>query len=226
MHDVQAQAYVMESTVFALFALVLLKPATTQDCSLPDGDAINTNLLSLLTSVGGEGSATNTTLLDHHFTCLAVGSSRDQYRQVSVAVRYTKSTASGQLTAQFTLRCTSGNFGTVGELDQSPPANVLNISTRRDCFICTTLNSQSGFTIDTAADCACKCISLHITDMFLKNTILNTVCGSSCLMTGQGGCVTSSTDCCPFYNETNGSCTTSCGTNYVATPSSNYTCGE
>ena len=216
----------MESTVLALFALVLLKPATSQDCSLPDSDAINTRLRSLLISVGGEGPALVTTSLDHHFTCLAVGSSRDQYRQVSVAVRYTNSTEIGQFTAQFPLRCTSGNFGTVGELDQSPPANVFNISTRRDCFICTTVGTHAVFTIDTDADCACKCIVLHITDIFLKNTILNTVCGSSCLMTGQGGCVTSSTDCCPFYNETNGSCTTSCGTNYNATSSSNYTCGE
>ena len=134
--------------------------ATSQDCSLPDGDAINTRLRSLLLSIGGEGSTLSTTLLDHHFTCLAVGSSRDQYREVSVAVRYTKNTESGQFTAQFPLRCTSGNLAPVGELDQSPPANVFNISTRRDCFVCTTVPSQSGFTIDTAADCACKLVIL------------------------------------------------------------------
>ena len=150
----------MESTVFALFALVLLKPATSQDCSLPDGGAINTNLRSLLISNAGEGGTLVTTLLDHHFTCLAVGSSRDQYRQVSVAVRYTKNTATGQFTAQFPLRCTSGNYDTVGELDQSPPANVFDINTRRDCFICTTVNSQPSFAINTTADCACKSIIL------------------------------------------------------------------
>ena len=132
-------------------------PATSQDCSVPDGGAINTRLRSLLISIGGEGAALVTTLLDYHFTCLAVGSSLDLYRQVSVAVRYTKNTASGQFTAQFTLRCTSGNFGTVGELDQSPPANVFNISTRRDCFTCTTVGSHPSFTIDVVADCACKC---------------------------------------------------------------------
>ena len=159
----------MVSTVYALLALVLLRiltPAASQDCSLPDGDAINIRLRSLLTSIGGEGATLATTLLDHHFTCLAVGSSRDQYRQVSVAVRYTKNTASGQFTAQFTLRCTSGNFGTVGELDQSPSANVFNISTRRDCFICTTQNTHSMFAIDAVADCACKAIILFTTDMF------------------------------------------------------------
>ena len=129
-------------------------PATSQECSLPDDTMINNYLLSLLISVGGEGSTTTTTLLDHHFTCLAVGSSRDQYRQVSVAIRYTKNTASGQFTAQFPLRCTAGNFGTIGELNQSPPANVFNISTRRDCFICTTIDNVPGFTIDTTADCA------------------------------------------------------------------------
>ena len=52
-----------------------------------------------------------------------------------------------------------------------------------------------------------------------------TVCDSSCLTTGQGGCATSPTDCCPFYN-TDDSCTTSCDTNFAATPGTNYTCGE
>ena len=151
----------MESTVTALFALVLMRlstPATSQDCSLPDSNVINTNLRSLLISNAGEGGTLVTTLLDHHFTCLAVGSSRDQYRQVSVAVRYTKNTASGQFTAQFPLRCTSGSWEPGGELNQYPPANVSNINTRRDCFICTTVNNQPGFTIDITADCACKCI--------------------------------------------------------------------
>ena len=142
-------------------------PATSQDCSPPDGGAINDILRSLLISIEGEGSNLSTTLLDHHFTCLAVGSSRDQYRQVSVAVRYTKNTASGQFNAQFPLRCTAGNFDTVGELDQSldqsPQANVFNISTRRDCFICTTVGSHPSFTIDVAADCACKCYNSFCT---------------------------------------------------------------
>ena len=150
-------------SALAIIVLRLSVPARSQDCSLPDGSVINTNLLSLLISVGGEGPATTTTLLDHHFTCLAVGSSRDQYRQVSVAVRYTKSTASGQFTAQFPLTCTSGNFGTIGELDQSPPANVFNISTRRDCSICTTVGSHPSFTIDAVADCACKCYNSFCT---------------------------------------------------------------
>ena len=149
---------VMESSIFTLFfVLVLLQLSTltaSQDCSLPDDAMINTRLRSLVISINGEGATLSTTLLDHHFTCLAVGSSRDQYRQVSVAVRYTKNTASGQFTAQFPLRCTSGNFGTVGELNQSPPANVFDINTRRDCFICTTVGSHPSFTIDTAADCA------------------------------------------------------------------------
>ena len=132
-------------------------PATSQDCSLPNDAMINTRLRSLLISYGGEGSNLSTTLLDHHFTCLAVSSSRDQYRQVSAAVRYTKNTASGQFTAQFPLRCTAGNFGTIGELNQSPPANVFNISTRRDCFICTTDGTHDVFIIDAIADCACGC---------------------------------------------------------------------
>ena len=155
----------MKSSIFTLFfvrVLLQLSALTaSQDCSLPDSGAINTRLRSLLLSIGGEGSTLSTTLLDHHFTCLAVGSIRDQYREVSLAVRYTKNTGSGQFTAQFTLRCTSGNLASVGELDQSPPANVFDISTRRDCFICTTVGSHPSFTIDTAADCACKWLVIN-----------------------------------------------------------------
>ena len=214
--------------LFLSFLFSLSIPATSQDCSLPDGSTINTHLGSLLISVGGEGTTTVTSLLDHHFTCLAVGSSRDQYRQVSVAVRYTKSTASGQFNAQFTLRCTSGNFGTIGELDQTPPANVFNISTRRDCFICTTVDSHPSFTIDAAADCVCKLVILFFVPAVLIIVYCSnpcTVCDSSCLMTGQGACLTPFTNCCPFYN-TDDSCTTSCDTNFIATPNTNYTCGE
>ena len=138
-------------------------PATSQDCSLPDGGAINTRLRSLLLSIGGEGSTLSTTILDYHFTCLAVGSSRDQYRQVSVAVRYTKNTGSGQFTAQFPLECTAGNWFGKGELDQSPSANVFNISTRRDCFTCTTVDVHAVLTIDAIADCACKCYNFFCT---------------------------------------------------------------
>ena len=155
-------------TTCAFLLFIACTPATSQDCSLSNGGAINTNLRSLLLSVGGEGTATTTTLLDHHFTCLAVGNSRDQYRQVSVAVRYTKNTASGQFTAQFTLRCASGTLASVGELDQSPPANVFNISTRRDCFVCTTVNIQTGFTIDTTSDCACELVIKHIAEIIYK----------------------------------------------------------
>ena len=163
-----AQCITPVVTTFAFLLFNVCSPAASQECSLPDGGVINTNLLSLLIAVGGEGTATTTTLLDHHFTCLAVGSSRDQYREVSVAVRYTKSTTSGQFNAQFTLRCTSGSLATIGELDQSPPANVFNISTRRDCFICTTVNSQPGFTIDTTADCACELVMKHTAEIIHK----------------------------------------------------------
>ena len=50
------------------------------------------------------------------------------------------------------------------------------------------------------------------------------VCDSSCLMMGQGGCLTLA-DCCPFYN-IDGSCTTQCPANFAGTYSSNYTCGK
>ena len=42
---------------------------------------------------------------------------------------------------------------------------------------------------------------------------------------GQGSCVSSINDCCPFF-DLNNMCTTSCPTNYVASANTNFTCGK
>ena len=41
---------------------------------------------------------------------------------------------------------------------------------------------------------------------------------------GQGSCVSSTTDCCPYF-DLNNMCTTSCPTNYIANANTNFTCG-
>ena len=52
----------------------------------------------------------------------------------------------------------------IGELDQSPPANVLTCTcTRRDCFTCTTVGTHAVFIIDAIADYACECYNSFCT---------------------------------------------------------------
>lgn len=137
------------------FSIVLFRttaPVLSQGCSLPDESSINTALMQLLTSVGGEGGVFTTTLINHTFTCLAVAR-RDQYRSVSVAVSYSNSARTGEFTAQFPLQCVSNTFSVTSEFDQSPPANAFSIATRRDCRTCTTLAPPDT---DTTADCVCE----------------------------------------------------------------------
>ena len=42
---------------------------------------------------------------------------------------------------------------------------------------------------------------------------------------GQGSCVSSRSDCCPYFGLDN-MCTTSCPTNYTANANTNFTCGK
>ena len=144
------------SSSFSLILVVLFVhslPALSQECSLPDASTIRTHLRDLLISDGGEGNSVIITLLEHHFTCLAVAS-RDRYRALSVIVRYTKSSGSGELVAQYIMVCGSGNVYSSRELDQFPPTNAFSIETRRDCRECTTLTIAPN--TDTTADCLCK----------------------------------------------------------------------
>ena len=53
----------------------------------------------------------------------------------------------------------------------------------------------------------------------------NLECTPNCRSLGQGSCVASTSDCCPFFNP-DGVCTTSCPNNYIANSNTNYTCSK
>ena len=156
----------MEGQTWLLLALscASLFGAVFPQCSpLPAADFIENRLESTVRSEGGEGTNPNVTLLQHHFTCIAVGSTEGTARSLSIAVRYNvKSTDQPevQCIAQLLFECSGSNY----ILSQSDPfepnqtESLFNLATRRDCFLCATSGSS---TIDPDTNCAGKSNILH-----------------------------------------------------------------
>ena len=153
--------------------LAFLRAVVAQECTLPSAMDIETLVESITISSGGEGVGTEITLLDHHFTCLAVGSRADRYRGVSVAVRYnaTQSGTTNMRLSQIQLVCNGGtHFTGSGEpFEAGRPESVLTLATRRDCRLCV-ITAPSAIVVEADANCACKLhvymyMSLHVTNV-------------------------------------------------------------
>ena len=131
-------------------------------CPLPTNEQIQTLLLSVLLGSQGEGSDFTVSIHgDVHFTCHAVGDRMDEFRSLSVAVRYTKGENSTQLfRIQFQMRCGVNNF--IGVSDSGSETNIqesiFNITTRVDCRFCTADYAPG---VDTTANCYRKCYIFH-----------------------------------------------------------------
>ena len=140
--------------------LAFLRAVVAQECTLPSAMDIETLVESITISSGGEGAGTDITLLNHHFTCLAVGSRADRYRGVSIAVRY-NATQSGGTTntrlSQVQLDCSGGTHFIPSSEPFEPvrPESVLTLPTRRDCSLCV-LTAPSSIMVDDDTNCACK----------------------------------------------------------------------
>ena len=77
-------------------------------CPLPTNEQIRIRLQSVLFGSQGEGSDLTVVNIhgDAHITCHAVGERKDEFRSLSVAVRYTKGENSTQLfRIQFQMEC-------------------------------------------------------------------------------------------------------------------------
>ena len=151
--------------------------ARQSECSpLPDADFIENRLEFTVRSEGGEGTNPNVTLLQHHFSCIAVGSTEGTARSVSIAVRYkvtsTDHPEARQRISQLLFECSGSNY----ILSQSDPfepnqnETLFNLATRRDCFLCAISSSS---TIDTDTNCAGKSNILHLTTKW-TNTMRET----------------------------------------------------
>ena len=146
----------MRMILLLALAMLLVGSTHSQQCSLPSEAEINKELEQIVRSMGGEGANVNTTLLNYHFTCLAVGA-RDLYRSLSVAVNYTTSTSgSDNFLAQIQMTCNLNNFVQQFPLpfEENIPASVFSIMTRKDCRAC---SADTAIPVsDTDANCVCE----------------------------------------------------------------------
>ena len=128
-------------------------------CStLPNAAFIQTRIQSIVSSSGGEGSNPVATLLQHHFTCIAVGSTPGSARSLSIAVRYNVTSsdqpAEIQRIIQLLLTCSGTTFVLQSRSNEAnQPESLFDLATRRDCLVCATAGSS---TIDQPTNCAGK----------------------------------------------------------------------
>ena len=143
--------------LLTLMSSSLFGAAFSQCSTLPDAAFIQTRILSIVSSGGGEGSDPVATLIQHHFTCIAVGSTQGTIRSLSIAVRYNVTSSNQpevQRIRQLLLTCSGTNFvlqSPSNEVNQ--PESLFDLATRRDCLVCAISGSE---TIDPATNCAGK----------------------------------------------------------------------
>ena len=94
----------------------------------------------------------------------------------------------------------------------NPPESVFNSSSRRNCLFC----AAEG-PVDPDTNCfrkyQCSAGSVH-QYYFTCNIFHYLACPGDCLGVGQGACTGSDT-CCPYYDETDGTCITNCTSNVI-----------
>ena len=172
--------------IFAVTLLLVDSTLSQSQCSLPNATDIGNALQRLLLSDVGEGSDIQSTLIDFHFTCLAV-EARDLYRAFSIAVSYnTNDQGSTVLYAQIQLECTSGNnirprsvLGIEANLNRS----VFSITTRRDCRTCTADANIPN--LDADANCLRECRSKEFLHSVYLVSII-TFCSLQCQLSKYG----------------------------------------
>lgn len=139
---------------------VLLGTAHSQCFQLPTEQQIETLIITIIISSGGEGSLEVVNLLEHHYTCIAPGERKDEIRELSIAVIFNVTTAFGisyTRRQQIQLECQHYNtyspFTGTELLEESPPEVAFNLTTRKDCYLCVVTGPPSVI-IDTNANCA------------------------------------------------------------------------
>ena len=199
--------------------------ARQTECSpLPDADFIENKLQSSVSSQGDAGSNPVVTLLQHHFTCIAVGSTEGTVRSLSIAVRYNVTSTDQpevQPIAQILFECIGSNYvlSSSAPFEGNQPESLFNLTTRRDCWLCAILGPVM---IDPDTNCAGKSNILHLTLttlLFFSFLVCDAMCAG-----GQGGCVNSVTDCCQFYDVVTRMCISTCPAGSINT--TDYTCGK
>ena len=147
------------TVLFACVAAAAFIGTVHAQCSLPTESQIANLALTFANFAGGEGASfVAVDVISYHFTCIAVGATENTIRLTSVAVEYDRIASGGSVTRlreQFQFQCS----GSVLELadstpvEQNPPPEAFNATTRRDCFTCAVSGSP---VIDSVTNCAGK----------------------------------------------------------------------
>ena len=145
--------------LLAISCASLFGAAFSQCSTFPDADFIRARLQAVVGSGGGEGTNPIATLVQHHFTCIAVGSTQGTARALSIAVRYNVTSSNQpevQRIAQLLLRCTGMEFVTQDmPLEPTQPESLFDLATRRDCFQCA-ISVPAGIDFNAETNCAGK----------------------------------------------------------------------
>ena len=151
--------------IFLLTVLTALLGNALSQCPLPTQTQIEDAILNVLQNTGGDGSSVDAVLLlDQHYNCLATSDRLNRYRSVTVAVRYNVTTmtpsSSETRVSQLQLRscrsdATRFEANSENTLEDPGTLDVFNLSTRRDCTLCTDTSPQ-GFpgVFDADHNCA------------------------------------------------------------------------
>ena len=126
----------MKIPLFLTVVLIVILPLATgqSSCPLPTVADIESGLADLLDNADSGGAPYNPNVSSHNYTCLAQGSTKDNYRRVSIIATFTPKSEQPQQTQHFQLECSSGTWSAVTNHGlETPPSNSME---RRDCFSC------------------------------------------------------------------------------------------
>ena len=124
----------MKIPLFLTVVLIVILPLATGQCLLPTVADIESELADLLQNADAGGAPYDPTVSSHNYTCLAQGSTKDNYRRVSIIATFTPNSGQPQQTQHFQLQCSSGTWSAVtNDGLETPPSNPRK---RRDCFTC------------------------------------------------------------------------------------------
>ena len=105
----------------------------SQQCPPPTSAQIDALLSSIRNGLGAEGGAGPATIIESHITATAVGTMRNMYREVAVAVKYNTTGSAGNFTAHLQARCDGGTTYGIRDFEGTPPAAAFTATRRTDC---------------------------------------------------------------------------------------------
>ena len=129
----------MNIPLFLTIVLIVILPLATgqSSCPLPTIADIERGLTELLQNADSGGAPYDPTVSSHNYTCLAQGSTKDNYRRVSIIATFTPNSGQPQQTQHFQLECSSGTaWEAVTNQDfETPPSN--STKRKRLFYLCT-----------------------------------------------------------------------------------------